>query len=204
MTEVTVTAQSVKALRDKTGAGMMDSKKALVEAGGDLDKAAKLLREKGIAKAAKREGRATKEGLVYSYIHPGDRLGVMIELNCETDFVARTDDFRELAKEIAMQVAAANPEVISAEELSQDAIDEERDTLRKQALNEGKPEAVVEKIVEGRIKKFQQEACLLLQPFIKDQDRTVGDLLTATASKVGENITISRFVRFRLGDDATA
>lgn len=204
MTDVTVTAQSVKALRDKTGAGMMDSKKALVEAGGDLDKAAKLLREKGIAKAAKREGRATKEGLVYSYIHPGDRLGVMIELNCETDFVARTDDFRELAKEIAMQVAAANPEVISAEELSQDAIDEERDTLRKQALNEGKPEAVVEKIVEGRIKKFQQEACLLLQPFIKDQDRTVGDLLTATASKVGENITISRFVRFRLGDDATA
>lgn len=204
MTEVTVTAQSVKALRDKTGAGMMDSKKALVEAGGDLDKAAKLLREKGVAKAAKREGRATKEGLVYSYIHPGDRLGVMIELNCETDFVARTDDFRELAKEIAMQVAAANPEVISAEELSQDAIDEERDTLRKQALNEGKPEAVVEKIVEGRIKKFQQEACLLLQPFIKDQDRTVGDLLTATASKVGENITISRFVRFRLGDDATA
>ncbi len=204
MTDTTVTAQSVKALRDKTGAGMMDSKKALVEAGGDLDLATKLLREKGIAKVAKREGRATKEGLVYSYIHPGDRLGVLIELNCETDFVARTDDFRDLAKEMAMQIAAANPQVISADELPQEAIDEERDTLRKQALNEGKPEAVVEKIVEGRIKKYQQEACLLLQPFIKDQDRTVGDLLTATASKVGENITISRFVRFRLGDDTPA
>lgn len=204
MTDVTVSAQSVKALRDKTGAGMMDSKKALVEAGGDLDLAAKLLREKGVAKVAKREGKATKEGLVYSYIHPGDRLGVLIELNCETDFVARTDDFRKLAKEMAMQIAAANPQVISADELPQEAIDEERDTLRKQALNEGKPEAVVEKIVEGRIKKYQQEACLLLQPFIKDQDRTVGDLLTATASKVGENITISRFVRFRLGDDTPA
>lgn len=204
MTDTKVTAQSVKALRDKTGAGMMDSKKALVEAGGDIDKAARLLREKGVARAAKREGRATKEGLVYSYIHPGDRLGVLLELNCETDFVARTDDFRELAKEMAMQIAAANPQVITAEELPQEAIDEERDTLRKQAQNEGKPEAVVEKIVEGRIRKFQQEVCLLLQPFIKDQDRTVGDLLTATASKVGENITVSRFVRFRLGDDSSA
>lgn len=204
MTDTKVTAQSVKALRDKTGAGMMDSKKALVEAGGDIDKAARLLREKGVARATKREGRATKEGLVYSYIHPGDRLGVLLELNCETDFVARTDDFRELAKEMAMQIAAANPQVITAEELPQEAIDEERDTLRKQAQNEGKPEAVVEKIVEGRIRKFQQEVCLLLQPFIKDQDRTVGDLLTATASKVGENITVSRFVRFRLGDDSSA
>lgn len=196
-----VTAQAVKELRDQTGAGMMDAKKALVEAGGDVDRAAKLLREKGIAKAAKKEGRATREGIIFSYIHPGDRLGVLIELNCETDFVARTEPFRGLAKELAMQVAAASPLVVTPEQLPPDVVEAERQVYRQQAKNEGKPEAVAEKIVEGRLKKYQQEVCLLLQPYIKDQDRTVADLVTDTVAKLGENITVKRFARFRLGED---
>lgn len=198
---VAVTAQAVKELRDQTGAGMMDSKKALVEAGGDVEKAAKILRERGIAKAAKKEGRTTKEGLIYSYIHPGDKLGVLLEINCETDFVARTDLFKSLAKELAMQVAAASPLVVTPDELPAELLDNERDVYRNQAKNEGKPDAVVEKIVEGRIKKYQQEVCLLLQPYIKDQDRTVTDLVTETVAKLGENISIKRFARFRLGED---
>jgi len=204
MTTQAISAQAVKELRDKTGAGMMDSKKALVEALGDLEKATKILRERGIAKAAKKEGRATKEGLIYSYIHPGDKLGVLVEINCETDFVARTEQFQALAKELAMQVAAAGPLVVSPEELPAELLEQEREVFKNQALNEGKPEQVVEKIVEGRIKKYQQEVCLLLQPFIKDQDRTVGDLITDTVAQLGENISIRRFVRFRLGEDGTA
>jgi elongation factor Ts len=196
-----VTAQAVKELRDQTGAGMMDSKKALVEAGGNVELAAKILREKGIAKAAKKEGRATREGLIYSYIHPGDKLGVLIEVNCETDFVARTDQFKGLAKELAMQVAAAAPLVVTPEELPAHLLDAERDVYRNQAKNEGKPEAVVDKIVEGKLKKYQQDVCLLLQPYIKDQDRTVGDLVTETVAVLGENIAVKRFVRFRLGED---
>lgn len=196
-----VTAQAVKDLRDQTGAGMMDAKKALVEAGGDVEAAAKLLREKGIAKAAKKEGRATREGVIYSYIHPGDRLGVLIEINCETDFVARTEQFRSLAKELAMQVAAASPLVVTPEQLPAHVLETERDVYRNQAKNEGKPDAVVEKIVEGRVKKYHQEVCLLLQPYIKDQDRTVADLVTETVAKLGENITVKRFARFRLGED---
>jgi elongation factor Ts len=204
MTTQKISAQAVKELRDKTGAGMMDSKKALVEADGDLDRATKILRERGIAKAAKVEGRTTKEGLIYSYIHPGDKLGVLVEVNCETDFVARTEQFQALAKELAMQVAAAGPLVVSPEELPALLLEQEREVFKNQALNEGKPEQVVEKIVEGRIKKYQQEVCLLLQPFIKDQDRTVGDLITDAVAQLGENISIRRFVRFRLGEDGTA
>jgi len=196
-----VTAQAVKELRDQTGAGMMDAKKALVEAEGDVSKAAKLLREKGIAKAAKKEGRATREGIIFSYIHPGDRLGVLIELNCETDFVARTEPFRGLAKELAMQVAAASPIVVTPEQLPENLVEIEREVYRQQAKNEGKPDAVVEKIVEGKVKKYQQDVCLLLQPYIKDQDRTVADLVTETVAKLGENITVKRFSRFRLGED---
>lgn len=204
MTTQVVSAQAVKELRDKTGAGMMDSKRALVEADGDLELATKILREKGIAKAAKKEGRVTKEGLIYSYIHPGDKLGVLVEINCETDFVARTEQFQALAKELAMQVAAAGPLVVSPEELPAEVLEQEREVFKNQALNEGKPENVVEKIVEGRIKKYQQEVCLLLQPFIKDQDRTVGDLITDTVAQLGENISIRRFARFRLGEDGSA
>jgi elongation factor Ts len=203
MTETAIGAQSVKVLRERTGAGMMDCKRALSEAGGDLERAVLLLREKGIAKAAAKEGRATKEGIVYSYIHPGDKLGVLIEVNCETDFVARTDDFRELAKELAMQVAAANPMVVVPEELKAADLESEREVYRKQAENEGKPAAVVEKIVEGRIKKYQQEVCLVLQPYIKDQDKTVTDLVTSVVAKLGENISVRRFARFRLGEDQT-
>jgi elongation factor Ts len=201
MTETTISAQAVKELRERTGAGMMDCKRALSEAGGNLEKAIQLLREKGIAKAAAKEGRATKEGIVYSYIHPGDKLGVLIELNCETDFVARTDDFRDLAKELAMQVAAATPLVVAPEELKEADLEAEREIYRKQAQNEGKPAAVVEKIVDGKIKKYQQEVCLLLQPYIKDQDKTVSDLLTSVVAKLGENIAVRRFARFRLGED---
>lgn len=199
-----ITAQAVKELREKSGAGMMDCKRVLQEADGDLEKAMQLLRERGIAKAAKKEGRATKEGIIYSYIHPGDKLGVLVEINCETDFVARTDDFRALAKELAMQVAAAGPLVVAPENLSEDMIAKEREIYRQQALNEGKPEKVVDKIVDGKIKKYQQEVCLLLQPYIKDQDKTVSDLVTETVAKLGENISVRRFARFRLGEDGTA
>lgn len=194
----------VKELREKSGAGMMDCKRALDDAQGDMEKAMQLLRERGVAKAAKKEGRVTKEGIVYSYIHPGDKLGVLIEVNCETDFVARTDDFRGLVKELAMQVAAANPLVVVPEELPEDVVTREREIYRQQALNEGKPEQVVGKIVDGRIKKYQQEVCLLLQPYIKDQDKTVSEVVTEAVSKLGENITVRRFTRFRLGEDGTA
>ena len=199
-----ISAQTVKELREKSGAGMMDCKRALDDAEGDIDKAMQLLRERGVAKAAKKEGRVTKEGIVYSYIHPGDKLGVLIEVNCETDFVARTDDFRGLAKELAMQVAAASPLVVAHENLPEELVAKEREIYRQQALNEGKPEQVVSKIVDGRVKKFQQEVCLLLQPYIKDQDKTVSDIVTAAVSKLGENITVKRFTRFRLGEDGTA
>jgi elongation factor Ts len=196
-----VTAQAVKELRDSTGAGMMDAKKALVEAGGDVEKASKLLRERGMAKAAKKEGRATREGLIFSYIHPGDKLGVLLEINCETDFVARTEQFKSLAKELAMQVAAASPLVVTPEQIPAQLLESERDVYRQQAKNEGKPDGVVEKIVEGRVKKYQQEVCLLLQPYIKDQDRTVSDLVTECVATLGENISVKRFARFRLGED---
>lgn len=195
-----ITAKMVKELRDKTGAGMMDCKKALGESDGDVEKAVKHLREQGIASATKKAGRATSEGLIYSYIHPGDKLGVLVEINCETDFVARTDNFRAFAKDVAMQVAAADPRVVSREDVTEELIETEKEVYRKQAELEGKPEKVIEKIVTGKLEKFFSEICLLEQPFVKDNDKTVGGIVTDTIAKLGENIQVNRFVRFRLGE----
>jgi len=195
-----ITAQLVKELREKTGAGMMDCKKALAESGGDLEAAVKHLREQGIAAASKKAGRTTSEGIIFSYIHPGDKLGVLVEINCETDFVARTDDFREFAKDIAMQIAAADPRVVERDQLDNNAIEAEKDVYRAQAVTEGKPEKVIEKIVNGKLDKFYAEVCLLEQPFVKDNDRTVGDLVTEIIAKLGENINVRRFARYRLGE----
>ncbi|MCP4580052.1 MAG: translation elongation factor Ts [candidate division Zixibacteria bacterium] len=195
-----ITAVMVKELREKTGVGMMDCKKALSDADGDMDKAVTNLREQGLAKAAKRAGRVAKEGNISSYIHPGDKLGVLVEVNCETDFVARTDDFKGLCKDIAMQIAAAAPLVVDREDLSQEQIEAEREIFRTQALNDGKPEKIVDKIVDGKIDKYYSEVVLLEQAFIKDTDKTVKDILTDAIAKLGENMSIKRFVRFRLGE----
>lgn len=195
-----ITAQMVKELREKTGAGMMDCKKALADAGGDVDKALTGLREAGIAKAAKKEGRITSEGVITTYIHPGDKLGVMIEIACETDFVARTDEFKTFARNIAMHVAAVNPICVTREEVDADVVAKERDIFRQQALNDGKPEKIVEKIVDGRIDKFFSETVLLEQQFVKDNDKTVGDYVKATIGSLGENMAVKRFCRFRLGE----
>ncbi len=195
-----ITAQMVKELRVKTGAGMMDCKKALSETDGDFEKAINFLREKGIAKAASKVGRTTSEGIIYSYIHPGDKLGVLVEINCETDFVARTDDFRNFAKDIAMQIAASAPLTVTREEVDQNLIDNERNIYRQQALNEGKPEKIIDKIIDGKIEKFYSEVCLMEQPFVKDNDKTIADVVKETISKLGENMSIKRFVRFRLGE----
>lgn len=195
-----INAKMVKELREQTGAGMMDCKKALTESGGDFEKAIKHLREQGVASAAKKAGRTTSEGLIFSYIHPGDKLGVLLEINCETDFVARTENFRAFAKDVAMQVAAADPKVVSREDLPPQVLEAERDIYRNQARLEGKPDKIIDKIVDGKVEKFYSEACLMEQPFVKDTDRTVTELLTETISKTGENIKIRRFVRFRLGE----
>jgi len=194
-----ISAQDVKALREQTGAGMMDCKKALEESGGDATRAVAYLREKGIAKAASKAGRTAKEGIIFSYIHPGDKLGVMLEVNCETDFVARTDDFRLFVKDIAMHIAATDPAAIRREEIDPALIESERQIYRTQAINEGKPEKVVDRIVDGKLEKFFAESCLLEQGFVKNPDQTVNELLNATISKLGENIIVRRFVRFRLG-----
>lgn len=195
-----ITAGMVKELRERSGAGMMDCKKALTEMDGNIEKAIDYLREKGLAAAAKKAGRVAAEGTVESYIHAGGKIGVMLELNCETDFVAKTDDFKALAKDIAMHIAASNPVCISREEVPVDSLNHEREILRAQALNEGKPEKIVEKMVEGRIEKYYKEVCLLEQPFVKDPDKTIKDLVTANIAKIGENITIRRFARFQLGE----
>lgn len=197
---VAITAELVKALREKTGAGMMDCKRALEETGGDMEKAVEYLREKGLAAAAKRAGRTAAEGVIESYIHLGGKLGVLVEVNCETDFVARTPEFREFARDIAMQVAAANPQYLTREDVPAEVLNKEKEILRAQALNEGKPEKVVDRIVEGRLEKFYSENCLLEQPFIKDPDKKVRDLLAEKIARVGENIVIRRFVRFQLGE----
>lgn len=196
-----VSAELVKKLRERTGIGMMDCKHALDEADGDMDKAVELLRKKGVAGAADRVDRTTKEGMVASYIHPGDKLGVLIEVNCETDFVARTEAFRSMVRDLAMQVAATNPVAIKREQIPSEVLDKEMDIYRTQSRNEGKPEKILDKIVEGRLEKFYQESCLLEQPFVKDSERTVGDLLSELALKTGENINVSRFLRYRLGGD---
>jgi elongation factor Ts len=195
-----VSAAAVKELREKTGAGMLDCKKALEEANGDMTRAAEILREKGLAAAAKKAGRIATEGIVESYIHGGGRIGVLVEVNCETDFVGKTDQFREFVRDIAMHIAASNPKYIRREEVPQEELDKEREILRTQALNEGKPEKVVEKIVEGRISKYFEENCLLEQPFVKDPDKTVQELLNEKISTIGENISIRRFARFELGE----
>ncbi|MCD6376153.1 MAG: translation elongation factor Ts [Caldisericaceae bacterium] len=195
-----ITAAMVKELREKTGAGMMDCKKALQEAEGDFEKAVELLRKKGIAKAAKRAEREANEGVVTAYIHPGSKLGALVEVNCETDFVAKTDDFQEFAKNIAMHIAASNPLAVSREDLDQTILEKEKEIYREQALASGKPEHIVDKIVEGRLEKYFSEVCLLEQPYVKDPDKTIKELLTETIAKVGENINIKRFARFRIGE----
>ncbi|ATW24542.1 translation elongation factor Ts [Candidatus Formimonas warabiya] len=195
-----ITAEMVKELRERTGAGMMDCKKALTEANGEMEKAVEILREKGLAAAAKKAGRIAAEGLVEAYIHGGGRIGVLVEVNCETDFVAKTDEFRQLCRDIAMQVAASKPEFVSRDEISQAVIEKEKEILRAQALNEGKPEKVVDKMVEGRIDKYYKEVCLLEQPFIKDPDKTVQELLTEKVAKIGENISVRRFVRYQVAE----
>ena len=197
---MTIDAKLVKLLRDKTGAGMMDCKKALVESDGDLEKAVDYLRKTGISKAEKKGLRETKDGLVYSYIHTGGRLGVLLELNCETDFVAKTDDFSDLGHNFAMQIAATNPIAIDRESIADDIVDREKDIYKEQAKAEGKPDAIIEKMVEGRLNKFFQENCLLEQAYIKDPDKKVKDLLTETIATLGENISIKRFVRFAIGE----
>lgn len=194
-----ISADIVKTLRERTGAAMMDCKKALVEVGGDMDKAVEWLRKKGISSAEKKVGRTTNEGLIESYIHPGSRLGVLIEVNCETDFVAKTPEFRGLVKDLAMQIAATNPRAVSREEVSTEQINKELEIYRTQASNEKKPENVVERIAQGKLEKFYQENVLLEQSFIKDQNRTVKQVITDVIAKLGENISVRRFVRFQLG-----
>lgn len=198
-----IDAKLVKTLRDRTGAGMMDCKKALVESDGDIDSAIDFLRKSGIAKAEKKGTRETKEGLVYSYIHSGGRLGVLVELNCETDFVAKTDGFIELAHNIAMQIAATNPVSLDRDAVSKELIDREKEIYLDQAKKEGKPESIIEKMVDGRINKFYQESCLMEQTYIKDQDKKVSDLLSQTISTLGENISINRYIRFAIGESNT-
>jgi len=195
-----VTASMVKELRETTGAGMMDCKKALVETNGDMEKAVEYLREKGLAAAAKKAGRIATEGMVASYIHMGGKIGVLVEINCETDFVAKTEKFQELAKNIAMQIAASKPEYVKKEEVPEELIQKEKEILKVQALNEGKPEKIVEKMVEGRIKKYFKEVCLLEQPYIKDTDKNVSQLLAESIAEIGENISVRRFVRYELGE----
>lgn len=199
-----ITAALVKQLRDKTGAGMMECKKALQEANGDLAEAEVVLRKRGIASAGKKSSRATRQGVIGSYIHPGAQLGVMVEINCESDFVARTDDFQNLVHDVAMQVAAADPQFIRKEEVTAEVLEKEKDIARDRARAEGKPEKILDKIVEGRMSKFYEEVCLMEQPFIKDNSLTVGQLIASLIGKLGENITVARFVRFKVGDTAAA
>ncbi len=195
-----ISAAMVKQLREKTGAGMMDCKNALSEVEGDVEKAIELLRKKGLATAQKRAGRALSEGMIQSYIHMTGKLGVLVEVNCETDFVAKNEDFQEFTKNIAMHIAATNPLGITPEDISQEIIEKEKEIYRAQALDMGKPENVVDKIVEGKLKKFYEESCLLNQPYVRDTDISITDLLNQMIAKIGENISIKRFVRYQIGE----
>jgi elongation factor Ts len=197
-----ITAELVKQLRDKTGAGMMDCKAALTESGGDLEKAVEILRKKGMATAAKRAGRATKDGMIGHYIHMGGKVGVLVEVNCETDFVARTDDFQALVKEIAMHVAAADPRFVSRDQVPGTELEKEKEIYRAQFAGSGKPAQVIDKIVEGKLGSLYSQICLLEQPSVRDPNVTIEQMLQAATAKTGENITISRFVRFKLGENA--
>lgn len=197
MAEITV--EMIKELRSRTGAGMMDCKRALEDADGNVDKAVDVLRKKGLALAAKKAGRSAKEGMITSYIHHNHRVGVLLELNCETDFVARTDQFEELAKDIAMHIAMANPQYVSKADVPQEVVDHESSIEREKALAEGKPEQIVDRVVEGRISKLYESICLLEQPFIKDNSKTVADLINEAIALLGENIVVGRFARFEVG-----
>ena len=200
---MSIDAKLVKTLREKTGAGMMDCKRALVETKGDLEKAVDHLRKTGIAKAEKKGTRETKEGLVYSYIHAGGRLGVLVEVNCETDFVAKTDGFQELVHNLSMQIAATNPQALDRELLTEDVVSREKNIYAEQAQSSGKPADIIEKMVEGRINKFYQEVCLMEQTYIKNPDKKVKDLITESIASLGENISINRYIRFAIGESPT-
>ena len=193
-------AKLVKELRELSGAGMMDCKRALEEAGGDLEKAMEVLRKTGIAKAQKKAGRSASDGLIFPYIHPGSKLGVLLEINCETDFVAKTDEFQSLAKDVAMHIAAAAPISVSIEDVSNNIVEKEKEIYSEQAKNSGKPDNIIEKMIQGRIDKFYKENVLMEQQFVKDPDKTVKDLITDSVAKLGENIIIKRFSRFQLGE----
>ena len=195
-----ITAAAVKELREKTGAGMMDCKNALVEAQGNMDKAGDLLRKKGIARASKKASRAVNEGRIEAYIHPGNKIGVLVEINCETDFVAKTDEFKTFSRDVAMQIAASSPLYVKRDGVDQETIDREMDIYREQAKSQGKPENIIEKIATGKLDKFYSEICLMEQPFVKDADKTIENLVTETITKLGENISISRFSRFKIGE----
>ena len=195
-----ITAEMVKKLRDKTGAGMMDCKRALAETEGDFDKAIDLLRQKGLAVAAKRESKIASEGIITSYIHTGGKIGVLVELNCETDFVARTDEFKELGHDLAMHIAWSNPSYVRREEIPEDFLEREREIHRQWAINEGKPPQAIDKIVEGKMESFYSTNCLLDQPFVKDNDMSVNDRITEVMGKLGEKIAVGRFVRLRVGE----
>ena len=198
---MSISAEQVKELRDRSGVGMMDCKKALMESDGDLEKAFDYLRKVGVAKAQKKEGRSTKEGSIISYIHPGSKLGVLVELNCETDFVAKTDDFLQLGRDVAMHVAAANPISVNPDDISEDILNREKEIYLDQAKSSNKPDNIIEKMVEGRVQKFYKENVLLEQVFVKDPNKTIKDIITDTIRKLGENIVVSRFQRFQLGDE---
>jgi elongation factor Ts len=196
---VTITSQMVKELRDKTNAGMMDCKKALTETSGDMEKAVDLLRQKGLAVAAKRAGRETKEGVVEAYIHAGGKLGVMVEVGCETDFVAKTDDFKAFAKNIAMHIAAVNPVAVNRDEVPADLLQREKDIYINQAIESGKPQQIAEKMVTGKIEKYLAEVCLMEQKYVKNPDLSIQDLLNELVAKMGENISVKKFARFQIG-----
>lgn len=196
-----ISVEEIKALREKTNAGMMDCKKALTECGGDFEKAVDWLRQKGLSVAAKRADRVASEGQVTSYIHAGGKLGVLVEVNCETDFTGNTDEFKQFAYDVAMHIAAAAPMCINAEDLPAEVVERERDVYKQQALEQGKPEKILEKIIEGKMKKFISENCLMQQAFVKDTDKSIEDLLNELRAKTGENVSIRRFARFALGQD---
>jgi len=195
-----ITAAMVKELRDKTGSGMMDCKRALAENEGDIEKALDYLRTKGLAKAQKRAGRTTSEGVVFPYIHTGSKLGVLVEINCESDFVAKTDDFLEFAKNIAMHIAAANPAGLNPEDIPEAVIAREREIYQSQALEQGKPEKIIDKIVDGQIQKFYKDSCLMSQPYIREPKKSIAEITTEAIAKIGENIQIKRFTRFQIGE----
>ena len=199
-----ITAQMVKELRERSGAGIMDCKTALKEAEGDLAQGELILRKRGIAIAQKKSSRAANEGMIGTYIHPGSKLGVLVEVNCETDFVARTDEFQQLVHDVAMHIAATDPQFIRKEDITKEVLENEKQVQRARALDEGKPEHVIEKIIEGRMGKFYEEICLLEQPFVKDSAMTIGELITSKIAKLGENITLSRMARFKVGEAGSA